>query len=100
MAPGDDPDSMDVIKNDARSRFEIHIGDQIAILQYREAPGHIDLIHTEVPDELGGRGVAGKLASFALDYARAHGLRVKPTCPYVAAYIARHAEYADLVEAA
>jgi predicted GNAT family acetyltransferase len=100
MTPGDDPSSMDVFKNDARSRFEIQIGDQVAILRYRETPGRIDLIHTEVPDELAGRGIAGRLASFALDYARGRGLGVKPTCPYVAAYIERHPEYADLVEAA
>jgi predicted GNAT family acetyltransferase len=100
MTQDADPIRMDVMKNDARSRFEIRIGDQVAILRYRESPGRIDLIHTEVPEELGGRGIAGKLASFALDYAREHGLRVKPTCPYVAAYIQRHPEYADLVEAA
>ena len=43
-------------------------------------------------------GVASHLAQVALDDARAQGLRVIPRCPFVADYIARHPEYADLVE--
>jgi predicted GNAT family acetyltransferase len=33
----------------------------------------------------------------ALDDIRARGLRVVPFCPFVAGYIRRHSEYADLV---
>jgi uncharacterized protein len=33
----------------------------------------------------------------ALDDMRARGLKVAPVCPFVAAYIRRHPEYADLV---
>lgn len=100
MAAEADPRPIDVIKDDARSQFEVRIGDQLALLRYRETPGRIELVHTEVPEELGGRGIAGRLAAFALDYAREHGLRVTPTCPYVAAYIERHPAYGDLVDAA
>jgi predicted GNAT family acetyltransferase len=43
--------------------------------------------------------LAGKLTSFALDYARAKHLRVVPRCPYVSSFIRKHAEYQDLVSA-
>lgn len=89
---------LDVIKNDALRRFEIHLGEDVAFLRYREEPGRIHLVHTEVPEQLSGRGIAGRLAAFALDYARAAGLRVVPTCPYVHAYVGRHPEYADLID--
>jgi predicted GNAT family acetyltransferase len=91
--------AMDVIKNEALERFEIHIGDEVAFLRYEEEPGRIHLIHTEVPEKLSGQGIGGKLAAFALDHARARGLGVLPACPYVRAYIERHPEYADLVSA-
>ena len=90
---------LNVVKNDALRRFEIHLGDDLAFLRYAEEPGVIRLIHTEVPEQLSGRGIAGRLASFALDDARARGLRVVPSCPYVRAYIDRHPEYADLIAA-
>ena len=32
-----------------------------------------------------------------LDIVRAQGLTVKPLCPFVAGYIAKHPEYADLL---
>ncbi|MGH2634003.1 MAG: GNAT family N-acetyltransferase [Tepidiformaceae bacterium] len=41
--------------------------------------------------------MAGRLAVAGLDYARANGLRVIASCPYVHSYIERHPEYQDLV---
>jgi predicted GNAT family acetyltransferase len=86
-----------VTNEPSRQRFEFRADDHIAFLKYEVEGSRINLIHTEVPKELGGRGLGGKLAAFALDYAREHGLRVVPTCPFVAAYIERHPEYQDLV---
>ena len=53
--------------------------------------------HTEVPRALEGKGVGNVLAKTGLEWARSEGLRVIPICPFVAAYIARHPDYADLV---
>jgi predicted GNAT family acetyltransferase len=82
--------------SDAR-RFEVPHGDMIAVLEYQLVPGRIVFTHTGVPKELEGRGVGGALARAALEYARSQDLAVRPVCPFVAAYIARHPEYADLV---
>ncbi|HXU24797.1 MAG TPA: GNAT family N-acetyltransferase [Tepidiformaceae bacterium] len=86
-----------VHQNEQKSRFEIDAGGKVAELVYRLEPGVIDFLHTGVPKELEGRGIAGRLAAAGLDYAREHGLRVIATCPYVKSYIERHAEYQDLV---
>ena len=56
--------------------------------------------HTETSPEFGGRGLAGQLVRYCLDDIRAQGLRVEPACPFVAAYIRKNPEYADLVSAA
>lgn len=88
-----------VVNNEQESRFEIRTEDGIAILLYRLLPGAVNLIHTEVPEALAGRRVGSTLARAALDWARERNLRVIPTCPFVRAYIARHPEYASLVQA-
>ena len=51
----------------------------------------------QVPKAVGGRGIAGHLTRHALDWARGQGLQVNPRCPYVASWIQRHPDYADLV---
>ena len=81
-------------------RFELRSGDEvIGLLVYRLGSDHITLVHTEVDPAHGGQGHAATLARGALDDARARGLRVVPSCPYVASYIRKHPEYADLVAA-
>jgi predicted GNAT family acetyltransferase len=53
--------------------------------------------HTYVPPSLEGRGIAGALVRAALEHARTAGWRVQPACSYVAAYMRRHPETADLL---
>jgi len=90
-------DDLEVIDNRDANRFEIRVRDELAFVTYRRNDSTITYIHTEVPPSLEGHGIAAKLARHALDYARANGLEVVPMCPYVASYIERHPEYADLV---
>jgi predicted GNAT family acetyltransferase len=80
---------------DAR-RFEV-AGEPSAYLKYFEGEGRIRLVHTEVPTPLEGRGYGSALVRAALDYARGAHLRVDPLCPFVREYVARHPEYADMV---
>lgn len=82
-----------VTHNETGSRFE-HGN---AKLEYVRRGDAVYMVHTEVPPELEGRGVAGALARAALDFASEAGLRVVPRCPFVAAYIKRHPEYQRLV---
>ena len=52
--------------------------------------------HTEVDEQFGGRGLANILVGEALDATRADGKRVVAVCPMVAAFIKKHAEFADI----
>jgi hypothetical protein len=87
-----------IVLNEAHSQFELSIGGSTAILAYNRRHGALALIHTEVPLELRGKHIADALAEAALDYAREERLAVKPYCPFVAGYLKRHPEYADLVD--
>jgi predicted GNAT family acetyltransferase len=79
-------------------RYEIEDDGEVAgFIAYRRAPGVIDLVHTDVDPKWEGHGVGGQLVRGALDDVRARGLRVRPTCPFVRAFIGRHPEYQDLV---
>lgn len=90
-------EQLKVVRNEAANRFEIRLDEGLAQVEYRILADRIAFLHTEVPVEAEGKGVAGKLAKTALDYAREHGMIVLPYCPYIAAYIKKHPEYQDLV---
>jgi predicted GNAT family acetyltransferase len=79
-------------------RYEIEADGEVAgFLMYRVEPGVLDLVHTDVDPKWEGKGVGAALVQGALDDVRARGLKVRPFCPFVAAYIRRHPEYEDLV---
>jgi len=81
-------------------RYEIEVDGEVAgFLMYRLEPGVIELVHTDVAPKLEGKGVGGALVKGALDDVRARGLKMRPFCPFVSAYIKRHPEYQDLVAA-
>jgi hypothetical protein len=79
--------------NPAQNRFEIRLGQQLAIAEYMLAGKNMIFTHTEVPPEFEGQGVGNQLAKFALDYAVAQGYKIQPLCPFIAAYVRRHTEY-------
>ena len=81
-------------------RYEIEVDGEVAgFLMYRLEPGVIELVHTDVAPKWEGKGVGGALVKGALDDVRARGLKMRPFCPFVSAYIKRHPEYQDLVAA-
>ena len=88
----------DIVNNRARHRYDLAVDGHIAATYYAIADGVITFIHTEVPPELGGQGIASKLIRGALDQVRAEGLKVIAQCPFVKAFIDKHADYQDLLK--
>jgi uncharacterized protein len=84
--------------NTERHRFELDADGRVAFSQYRRDGDTIIFMHTEVPKELGGKGIGSALVRGALAIARAQGLTVAAVCPFVKAYLARHPEDADLAK--
>jgi uncharacterized protein len=88
----------EVVNNKAQNRFELTVEGHLAATYYTSEGGVITFVHTEVPPELGGKGVGSRLVKGALDQVRREGLKVVAECPFVKAYIGKHAEYADLLK--
>jgi predicted GNAT family acetyltransferase len=87
-----------LVDNERELRYEWWEGGQrVGSIAYRTEPGVRVLVHTEVEPRFEGRGVGARLVAAALDDLRARGLLLVPLCPFVAAYVRRHPEYADLV---
>lgn len=91
------PDAVTVRHNPAAHRFETSVDGRLAVCEYEDAGGRRVFTHTLVPPELRGRGLAEALVRAALADARASGLKVVPACSYVARFVERHREYADLL---
>lgn len=87
----------EVINNEARQRYELAAEGGIAVAYYEPRGSVIALTHTVVPERLQGKGLASVVIRAALADIRKRGLKVAPECPFVANYIERHPEEADLL---
>lgn len=95
----DDLPAFDLHHDADSRRFSTRLEGHEAELVYSLRDGRMIIEHTGVPEAIGGRGIAAALVKAALDHARTQGWRVVPACSYSAAYVQRHPEYADLVDA-
>jgi predicted GNAT family acetyltransferase len=80
----------DVVDNVAEERFELREDGHLAELVYHVHGDRLTLIHTEVPEALGGRGLGGVLVHAALDRARRDHLTIVPSCPFARGWLEKH----------
>jgi glutathione S-transferase len=91
--------SADVTENRKAHRFERPIHDTaIAAAYYRDADGKLAFIHTEVPFEFSGQGIATELARGAFEILRESGRKATLVCPFMVHFYTKHPEYADVVD--
>ena len=90
-------EDLKVIHNKEKERFEIDLDGKTALIDYSEQNGVLAMTHTEVPPEFEGKGIGSKLVKGALELVKNENKRVRPLCPFVAAYIERHPEYEPLI---
>lgn len=95
-------DSDEAVQHDesgGRGRFSLVAEGEKAELTYSLRGGVMAIIHTFTPPSMRGHGVASRLMRAAVGHARARGLKISPLCSYAAAWMQRHAEERDLLEA-
>jgi uncharacterized protein len=87
------------VQNDEKERkFYALVDGQEAVISYVKSGDAYNLLHTFVPEELRGHGVAEQLVQGALDQIKAQGATFIPTCPFVQAFLKRHPEYQEKAE--
>src|SRR4051794_40845325 len=91
----DMPGTNEVVDNTAATRFEIRQDGHIAVLVYELDGKRFRIIHTIVPEALGGHGLAGRLMQAAVARAQAEDLTVIPDCPYARSWLDKYPEVAD-----
>ncbi len=79
-----------IINNISRQRFETMEDDNLCYLEYRLSNTEMSLIHTFVPFQFRGKGIAADLVRSAISYAEGNGFTIIPVCPYVEAYLKRN----------
>ena len=90
--------ALEVVKNDDTNRFELTVDGIVAFIDFKQKDQLIKLIHTEVPEELGGRGVAAALVEKTLVFLEENKFTLYPYCPYVYAFIKKHPEWKRVVD--
>lgn len=94
-----DAGAVEITRLDERHRYQLVVdGERAGFAQYRLEPGRVVFTHTVVKPEYEGRGLGSRLAKFVLDDAVARGERIVPECPFIAAYLRRHDDYAASVD--
>ncbi|MGE0754653.1 MAG: GNAT family N-acetyltransferase [Alphaproteobacteria bacterium] len=81
---------MELTDNKEQSRYEMAVGDALAIADYRRAGSVMFIDRVFVPDSLRGQGVAGRLMEQVIAHAYKHNLEIHPVCSYAIAYMKRH----------
>lgn len=86
-----------IVDNTALHRFELRENGGTAFLLYSRTENSIQLIHTEVPDALRGKGIGSELVAGVLGLAQRQKLAVIPLCPFVIEYLRNHPQYNSIV---
>lgn len=91
--------SRHLIEHEAQqSRYRLLVdGQEAVVLDYVSRPGTWDITHTVSDPRFRGTGVASELVQRVFDDARAAGLTIIPSCPYIPVWLSRHPDEADLV---
>jgi len=91
-----DKPTIDVVHKRREQVFEAVVDGARCMLDYQPSGNVMTIMHTGVPDAVGGRGIAGALTLAAFQAARSEDWKVKPACSYAAGWLERHPEFADL----
>ncbi|WP_159990255.1 GNAT family N-acetyltransferase [Pelistega ratti] len=78
--------------------FFTEVDGHTAYIHYEpQGDNTLNILHTVVPEAIGGRGIAGKITEFMLNTAKENNYKIIPSCSYTESYLKRHPEYQDLV---
>lgn len=87
----------EIRNNPDLKRYELAIGDEVAVVTYNLSEPNLMITETLVPQKLEGQGIASRLAKHVLADARERSLLILPVCPFFSAYFQKHPDEADVL---
>jgi len=72
-------------------------GETRAEIVYSKNENTLIIEHTEVDDDLRGQNIGYELVHKTIDFARLHGMKVSPVCPFAKAVIDKKPEWQDVL---
>lgn len=87
-----------IVNDSSHNRLILEKDGYTSELLYRIQGDELVIVHTEVPEELGGHGIGGQLVHAALELARDTNLRVAPWCPFAGKWLKEHPDAAAGLE--
>ncbi|MGQ4617806.1 GNAT family N-acetyltransferase [Nocardia sp. R7R-8] len=83
-----------VVRDDERHRYEVFYGGEMAgFADYEERDDETVFTHTEIDGAFSGKGLGSVLAKSAIEDVIARGRVIRPVCPFIKAYLDKHADY-------
>ena len=79
--------------NQTEHKFEMTLDNSKAFIAYEQIGKKIRLIHTKVPAQLEGKGVASALVEKTLRYIDEHNYQFVPQCAFIQSYLQKHPEW-------
>jgi uncharacterized protein len=96
-----DTANITIENNTEKQQYEAKVdGKVVAFAEYRPIGQSIMFTHTEVNEDLEGKGVGSQLIRYALEDTKAKGMTAIPMCPFVKIFIQRHKDFIDVVHPA
>lgn len=89
---------MEIVNNKENGQFEIRSETHLAYVTYRIRKNTMYFMHTVVPEELSGKGIASTLALEALEYAKSHNFKIAVLCSFISNYVKKHPEWYELYD--
>jgi predicted GNAT family acetyltransferase len=88
----------DIVHDESAHRFVLGRDGVESYLLYRPIdPLAIDFQSTWVHPQLRGRGIGARLVEHGLQWAKARGVKIVPSCWFVAQFIDRNPQYRSLI---
>jgi uncharacterized protein len=94
-------DNNAVVRHDeSQQRYVLEVnGKELGVASYQDDGERRVFSHTEVDPSLEGQGMGSKLVRESLDDTRQSDKRIVPVCEFVAAYVQKHHDWDDIIEA-
>lgn len=90
-------DMINIEQND--ETFDLfYDAEKAGFLEYnKKKEGILEITHTEVADEFGGKGLGMELVKAAVEEAKKNNLKILSLCPYAKKMIERMPDFKDLL---